>query len=46
MWIEDIKKVLDSLAEKYGTYSFCIDKIENNFIYLSNDERIPFRDLM
>lgn len=46
MWIEDIKKVLDSLAEKYGTYSFCIDKIENNFIYLSNGERIPFRDLM
>ena len=46
MWIEDIKKVLDSLAEKYGTYSFCIDKIENNFIYLSNGERIAFRDLM
>ena len=46
MWIEDIKKVLDYLAEKYGAYSFCIDKIEHNFIYLSSGDRIPFKDIM
>ena len=43
MWLEDIQKVLDNLSKKYNC---CVDKIEHNFVYLSNGEKIPFKDLL
>jgi hypothetical protein len=44
MWISDIIKALH-LLNGADERDFCIEKIENNFIYLTSGRRIAFYEI-
>lgn len=45
MRVSDILKAIALMQMQKSESDFTIEKIENHFIYLSNSERIPFRDI-
>lgn len=45
MWATDIMLALELMYNDRGHSDFTIEKIDHNFIYLSNGERIAFRDV-
>ena len=46
MWIEDLTKALYFLNATEYKYSVCIDKIENNVVFFSNNQKINIKLLV
>lgn len=45
MWISDILTAIALMQNQMKESNFTVEKIENNFIYLSSGERISFKDI-
>lgn len=43
MWIEDLTKALYFLNATEYKYSVCIEKIENNIVFFSNNQKINIK---
>jgi hypothetical protein len=46
MWIEDLTKALYFLNATEYKYSVCIEKIENNVVFFSNNQKINIKLLV
>lgn len=46
MWIEDLTKALYFLNVTEYKYSVCIEKIENNVVFFSNNQKINIKLLV
>lgn len=46
MWIEDLAKALYFLNAIEYKYSVCIEKIENNVVFFSNNQKINIKLLV